>query len=123
MRLNEEEYAKTVELLIERGYRRSTTGVNSADHYWYKSFRRGDPDVDRGYQIILGIYDWHKYPERNEKRYSLNFEMTMNHETSMDFDRCDLMLMKDDMVVEEFERYCAGIYEAMLGILPKRKER
>jgi hypothetical protein len=121
MRLDDQGYEVLVTRLTEKGYRKTIAGIRKADHYWYKTFRREDPENDRGYQIIWNIYDWNKYPGHRIERYGIEFEMSMNHRTCMDFDKCDIMIMRDDMDVEEFEGYCEGIYDALLKMLPKRK--
>ncbi len=121
MRLDDKGYEALTARLADQGYRKSIAGIRKADHYWYKPFRKEDPDTDCGYQVILSVYDWNKYPGHRVDRYGIEFEMVMNHRTSMDLDRCDIMIMKDDMLVEEFEEYCDGLYEAMLKMLPKRK--
>jgi len=58
MRFNETEYEAFSLALKERGYHRGKDGANRrADHCWYKTFRRGHPDNDRGYAISLVVYD------------------------------------------------------------------
>jgi hypothetical protein len=123
MKFNEAEYETFSLSLKERGYHRGKDGANKhVDHCWYKTFRRGHNDNDRGYVIALNVYDnsdlMERYPTLS--RFSMDFNMTMNHQTRMDFDRCDFSLMRDAMILEEFEGYCDRLYDCMLEVLPHR---
>ena len=124
MRFNETEYEAFALTLKERGYYRGKdSGSRYADHCWYKHFRSVQDSVDRGYIISLSVYDHADLLEiySTLERFLVEFTMTMNHQTRMDFERCDWSLIKDAMGVEEFEDYCDHIYDCMLSMLPKRK--
>ncbi len=123
MRFNEAEYEVFSLMLNERGYHRGKDGANRRmGHRWYKTFRGGHPDNDRGYTISLNVHDNSDLMERYPTlvRFSIDLTMTMNHQTCMDFDRCDFSLMKDTITLEEFEGYCDKLYDCMLEVFPNK---
>lgn len=123
MRLDEKQYEDMALYLSKMGYNKGR-GFDHVDHYWYKRFRKENEDGDNGYQVILNVYDFLKHMHEHKMlRFSISFNMKMNHETKMDFDRCDLMLMRESMDVEEFEGYCDRLYDRMVEVLPERKRQ
>lgn len=111
-------------ILKGRGYICGKDAGNKyVDHCWYKSFRKNDPDNDRGYVVSLNVYDNSELLDRfpTISPFSMKFSMIINHQTKMDMEKFDLSMMKDGMDVEEFERYCDRLYDALMMIMPTRK--
>jgi len=108
--------------LIERGYRLEFKGHFSkegCDEYW-KGFWI-DGFEDRQYTVWVRVYDRESYPWHKPEwdRYSVEYGITLNHETAVDVGLFKANVLHDTMSIEEWERRCAALYASMSSAFPK----
>lgn len=64
-----EELEKIEGVLKENGYRKGGYPMHcNSDYYWYKAFGKEDNSYEGGrslYQVLLNVYDWRKYWDRD----------------------------------------------------------
>lgn len=62
--------------LKENGYRNGGEPYHcNADHYWYKAFGKDSNHYEEGrslYQVLLNVYDWRKYWDREPSLREFN---------------------------------------------------
>jgi hypothetical protein len=108
--------------LLQRGYKLEHKGRLSQegrDEYW-KGFYM-DGYEDRQYTVWFNLYDrslysWHK---TEWDRYSVEYGITLNHETAVDVELFKATILHETMTIEEWERRCAALYAAMVANFPK----
>lgn len=76
--------------LQQRGYKKCTTGLTSAESWaWIKSFdeeKDEDGYVVNGYQIAFRVWDFRQYKDRNAPPYVLDFwTSALGTKSRMDF--------------------------------------
>lgn len=120
--MNTTDIAPFVADLLQRGYKmeRNAANIKEGRNEYWKGFYV-DGYEDRQYTVWLKVYDlslypWHK-PEWD--RYSVEYGITLNHETAVDVVLFRSTILHDTMTIEEWERRCAALYAAMVANFPK----
>jgi hypothetical protein len=108
--------------LLQGGYRPEPKGRLSndgCDEYW-KGFYV-DGYEDRQYTVWLRIWDRSTYNWYQPvwDRYSVEYGITLNHETAVDVELFKATILHNTMTIGEWERRCAAIYAAMVANFPK----
>ena len=74
--MSHEELEKIESYLKENGYRKSDYPMHcNSDYYWWKSFGKDWNFYAEGrslYQVLLNVYDWRKYWERDPSLREFN---------------------------------------------------
>ena len=71
-----EELEKVESFLKENGYRKGDYPMHcNSDYYWWKSFGKDCNHYEEGrslYQVLLNVYDWRKYWDRDPSLRKFN---------------------------------------------------
>ena len=71
-----EELEKVEAFLKENGYRKGDYPMHcNSDYYWWKSFGKDCNHYEEGrslYQVLLNVYDWRKYWDRDPSLRKFN---------------------------------------------------
>lgn len=107
--MNLQQYQELETVLKENGYRNGGSAIHcNADHYWYKSYGKENNPYEENrslYQILLNVYDWRKYADRDPifktKEFSISVSIlvsrTVNESVYLNFDLSEDTIDFDDL--------------------------
>lgn len=122
--MTREEYKAFEEKLKERGYRRYTSSVMTADHAYYKSFHKDDNpyEEDRGmYQIAFHAYDFSPFANRDAHFTKNPWSVSAEIQISRTIDERIDLSMHHSFLGLDVERIEAFAEELMQFVEPRIK--
>lgn len=129
-----EELEKVESYLKENGYRKSDCPMHcNSDYYWWKSFGKDCNHYDEGrslYQVLLNVYDWRKYWDRDPSLRKSNkcASITATVSVSRTIDEPSIALtwdLKDGINLEDIEDKAFEFFKYVndnFGAPPKYEE-
>ena len=132
--MTQEELEKVEAYLKENGYRKGGKPVHcNADRYWYKAFGKKDNPYKEGrslYQVLLNVYDWRKYWDRdpNMRKFNRAASITATISVSRTIDEPSITLnwdLRDGINLNDIEDTASEFFKYVnenFGAPPKEIE-
>ena len=129
-----EELEKIEAYIKENGYRKRDYPLHcSADYYWWKSFGKDSNHYAEGrslYQVLLNVYDWRKYWDRDHSLREFNkaASITATISVSRTIDERPIALtwdLKDGVDLKDIEDKAYNFWRYVddyFGAPPKEEE-
>lgn len=110
--MTRKELERIESILKENGYRRGDSPMHcNADYYWWKSFGKDCNHYEEGmslYQVLLNVYDWVKYWDRDPslRKFNKAASITVTVSVSRTINEPSIALtwdLKNDLDLKDIE--------------------